>query len=317
MARIADFHCTYDNASGFGTWAEEDYGILFPNAYTEREMMVKLALGVKEHNGAAVCLLPFCHTLEAEVLGGNIRLGDGVTGPRTGGYCCKTLEEVLALPGVEQAYRGIFKENGNPDTAEGKKTEEHPENRGKVHRLAETLEACRILKRMGEDVVFLVSGPLTILNGLADSEMVFRALIREPELVERVLEKIGRDILTVMKLAEDAGVGLISFADPSGGVNIVGPKVAGRMAQTFTAGFLKEADRILRPETTVLLCPKTAFALIGTEMAEWKDHVLPEPMEYTKAILYKKKEIRFAGQDCMNHVGHVLADGKLKELVLK
>lgn len=81
MARIADFRCTYDNASGFGAWAAEDYGIKFPDAYTEHEMMVKLALAVKEHNGAAVCLLPFCHTLEAEALGGIIRLVDGVTGP--------------------------------------------------------------------------------------------------------------------------------------------------------------------------------------------------------------------------------------------
>ena len=81
MARIADFRCTYDNASGFGAWAAEDYGIKFPDAYTEHEMMVKLALAVKEHNGAAVCLLPFCHTLEAEALGGIIRLGDGVIGP--------------------------------------------------------------------------------------------------------------------------------------------------------------------------------------------------------------------------------------------
>lgn len=288
MARIADFHCTYDNASGFGTWAAEDYGIQFPEAYTEREMMVKLALATKEHNGAAVCLLPFCHTLEAEALGGIIRLGDGVTGPRTGGYCCKTLEEVLELPEI-----------------------------GEIHRLTETLAACRILTQMGEKVIFLVSGPLTILNGLADSEIVFRALLKEPELMEQVLKKLGQDILAMMKLAEDAGAEFISFADPSGGVNIVGPKIAGRVAQAFTAGFLKEADLQLRPETTVLLCPKTAFALIGTEMAECKDHVLPEPMEYTKAVLYKKKEIRFAGQDCMNHVGHMLADGRLKELVLK
>lgn len=316
MARIADFHCTYDNASGFGTWVAEDYGIQFPEAYTGREMMVKLALAAKEHNGAAVCLLPFCHTLEAEALGGIIRLGDGVTGPRTGGYCCKTLEEVLELPGIQERYEALQKREAGLDVEENRK-ENRAANGENMHRLLETLEACRILTQMDETVIFLVSGPLTILNGLADSEIVFRALLKEPELMERVFEKLGKDILAVMKLAEEAGAEFISYADPSGGVNIVGPKVAGRVAQTFTAKFLKAADRQLRSETTVLLCPKTAFALIGTEMAEWKDHVLPEPMEYTKAVLYKKKEIRFAGQDCMNHVGHLLADGKLKELVLK
>lgn len=317
MARIADFLCTYDNASGFGAWAAEDYGIKFPDAYTEHEMMVKLALAVKEHNGAAVCLLPFCHTLEAEALGGIIRLGDGVTGPRTGGYICKTLEEVLELPEMQELYGAVPNGGMGLSAEESRKAECKIKSGGNILRFAETLEACRILRQMGEMVVFLVSGPLTILNGIVDSELVFRALLREPELMGRVFEKLGRDILVVMKLAEDAGADFLSFADPAGGVNIVGPKVAARVAQTFTAKFLKEADCRMRTETTVLLCPKTAFALIGTEDAEWRDHVLPEPMEYMQAVLYKKKELRFVGQDCMNHVGHRLADGRLKELVLK
>ena len=54
MGRIADFKCGYDNASGFGTWAGEEYGILFPQAYKEADMMRKLALAVKEHE-RAVC----------------------------------------------------------------------------------------------------------------------------------------------------------------------------------------------------------------------------------------------------------------------
>lgn len=289
MARIADFKCTYDNASGFGEWAAKDYGIVFPQAYQESEMMVKLALAVKEHNGTSFCQLPFCHTLEAEAFGGKIKMGDGMTGPRAGGYICKSLEEVLELSALD--------------------LESEP-----AARLRETLAACRKLKSMGEPVLFLVSGPITILNGLVDSEVLFRALLKQPELVMKAFQKLGHEILNVMKMAEDAGADVISYADPAGGVNLVGPKVAARVAKEFTADFLKTVDRELKQETVVVLCPKTAFALLGTEQAIWKDWELPEVMGYSEAVFYMKKQVRFAGQDCMNHVGHRLENRVFKEL---
>lgn len=292
MAKIADFHCTYDHANGFGDWIRDDCWIRFPQAYQESEAMTVLAKAVKEHNGSQMCQLPFCHTLEAEALGGIIRLGDGICGPRTGGYRCSSPEEVLELPDLD------------PDS----------ETAG---RLRETLQACRRLKEENEPVLFLISGPLTILNGLVDAKVLFRALLKKPELMEKIFEKLGRDILTVMKAAEAAGADLLSYGDPAGGVNLVGPKVAERVAKTFTAPFFKQADLELNRETTVLFCPKTAFALIGTELAEWKDHVLPEPMEYLPAVLYKKETIRFAGQDCINRIGNKLENGVLKELILK
>ena len=291
MSKIIDFRCTYDNVTEYGPWASEEYGIRFPEAYQTCEMMVKLALAQKAHTGSRVCILPFCHTLEAEALGGGIRLGDENSGPRAVGYRCEKLEEVLELPDLD------------------------PDAETSV-RLRETLCACRRLKEMGEIVVFLVSGPTTILNGLVNLEQVFRALLREPELIQTVFHKLGRDILTMMKEAEAAGADMISYADPSGGVNLVGPRIAERIVKQFTAEFLAVADRELRTETVVVLCPKTALALIGTGIGQWCDHVLPQPMEYAEAVLYERERVRFVGQDCLKHVGHRLEDCRLKELII-
>ena len=291
MGRIQDFRCTYDNENGFGSWASAEYAIRFPEAYSDCDMMVKLALAVKEHTGSNVCLLPFCHTLEAEALGGMIRLGNEISGPRTAGYRYRDLREVKELPALDL---------------------EADDSR----RIRETLLACRRLKAMGEQVVFFVSGPMTILNGLIDTEPVFRSLLREPDRVLRVFEKLGQDCLTMMKAAEETGADMISYADPSAGVNLVGPKIAERIAVRFTARFLKAADRELNPETAVILCPKTSLALIGSGIGQWRDHTLPAPMEYIDAVLYAKKQVRFVGQDCLKHVGHRLEDCKLKELIL-
>lgn len=294
MARILDFQCTYENNSGFGSWILDEPDIRFPQAYTDCEMMMSLALKVKAQNSATFCQLPFCHTLEAEALGGEIRLGDGVCGPRIGGHRCHSLEEILELPELD---------------IRGKQST----------RLRETVEACRRLRHAGEEVLFLTSGPITILNGLIDAETLFLAMLRQPELVKKVLWKLGKDILNVMKMAEMAGVRFISYADPAGSVGIVGPKIRARVVKDFTAEFLKIVDRELESGTMILLCPKTALALIGTEYAVWKEHELPEPMEYLEAVrsMNNMMEIRFAGQDCINHTGYKLENKIWKELVLK
>lgn len=292
MGRIVDFQCTYEHASGFGMWASEEFGIVFPKAYQEREEIASLAKAVKQHNGTKFCLLPFCHTLEIEALGGNIRLGGCEAGPRAGNYICRNVEDVHNLPALDVESDAAI-------------------------RLRETLAACRILKEAGETVVFQVSGPLTILNGLVDSETLFRALLKRMEVVQRALEKLERDILTMMKVAEEAGADMLSYADPSGGVSLVGPKVAGCVAKEFTARLLKHADEVLNDKTPVFLCPKTALSLIGTEVADWKEHELPEAMDYMEAVLYMKKQIRYVGQSCVNQMGNRLEDRILKELVLR
>lgn len=304
MGKIIDFHCKYENG-GLGEWAANLDGISFPQAYMEAGMMADLAKKVREHEGARFCKLPFCHTLEAEALGGEIRLGNAVTGPRAGNFRYRSLEEILEIPEIDMES-------------------------AQAVRLRNTLSACRMLAASGEPVMFLVSGPYTILNGLIDPMTVFRAALKKPEILTAVLEKLEKDILKVMKLAEEAKASYLSYADPAGGVGIAGPRLAEWTAKNFTGELLREADRILKPETIVLLCPKTAYALLGTDMAEWKERKLPYEMEYLEAVEYfhrrqaenignadmlESGKVRFAGQDCINRNGHKLPNGIFKELV--
>lgn len=270
MARIPDYHCGYDNGTGLGIWTERNPALQFPQAYLQREMMTELARTIRSHEGSEYCMLPFCHTLEAEALGADIFLGDGLTTPRARQPRCGSLQEILDL---------------TMDVSHS--------------RLRETLEACRLLKKQGENVMFQISGPLTVLNSLLPSDLLFRAFRKEPELLLRVFRKIGDDVLQLAILAEAAGADMISYADPMGGVNIVGPKFAEMIAVNFTAEFLRSLDRQLRKETMVLLCPKTAFALLGTELAQWRDQKLPEKMRYGQAALAYRGKIRFAGQSCI------------------
>ena len=101
MAEIKDFQCTYDNSAGINSEVTRGLGLTFPDAYLRGDTMAALSRALKEHDKAAFCELPFCHTVEAEAMGGIINYGNEVTGPRAKEYICTAPEELLDLPEID------------------------------------------------------------------------------------------------------------------------------------------------------------------------------------------------------------------------
>lgn len=288
MGEIKDFECTYDNSAGISSEVTGGLGLEFPDAYMHQETMSRLSKALKEHDGASFYELPFCHTVEAEALGGIINYGNDKTGPRAKEYICNSLEELLKLPEIDFSQ-------------------------GRIH---EVLLACKALREQGEHVVLQVSGPFTILNVLIDARYVFKGMRKKPELMKEVFWKLGIEILKFMKEAQAYGADMISYADSSGGVNILGPKMAGQVVEDFTYEFLKKARAALGKETLLLLCPKTTFALLGTGKAVLSDVSLTGPMEYGKACAEVIGKVDFVGQMCIKNVHYILENGKIKEVKL-
>ena len=166
MAAIKDFQCTYDNSAGMNAEVTEGLDLTFPDAYLHADTMAVLAKALKEHDGAAFCELPFCHTVEAEAMGGIINYGNDKAGPRAKEYSCTTPEELLELPVIDFT-------------------------KGRIH---EVLLACQSLRKQGEQVVLQVSGPFTILNVLIDARYVFKAMRKKPELMKKVFWKLGNEV---------------------------------------------------------------------------------------------------------------------------
>lgn len=289
MAEIRDYRCTYDNSAGINEEVTKKLDLTFPDAYKHWETMAPLSKALKEHDGASFCEMPFCHTVEAEAMGGIINYGNEVTGPRAKEYICTSVEELLELPQMDLTS-------------------------GRIH---EVLLACQELRRQGEYVVLEVSGPFTILNVLIDAKYVFKGMRKKPELMKEVFWKLGNEVLRYMKEAQKYGVDMISYADSSGGLNILGPKMAEQVVKDFTYDFLKKVDETLDEKTLVLLCPKTTFALIGTEKAEFEDVQLSGSMSYGEGCIEVIGKTRFAGQTCIKNIGHKLGNGILKAIKLK
>ena len=289
MAEIKDFQCTYDNSAGINSEVTEGLGLTFPDAYLHWDTMAALSKALKSHDGAAFCELPFCHTVEAEAMGGIINYGNELAGPRAKEYICTSPEELLALPAIDFLA-------------------------GRIH---EVLLACRALKEEGEHVVLQVSGPFTILNVLIDAKYVFKAMRKKPELMKEVFEKLGGEILRFMEEAKKYGADLISYADSSGGLNILGPKMAEQVVEDFTCGFLAKAEALADDNTMILLCPKTTFAMLGTRKAHFRDLKLSGPMTYGEGCIEMIGKVRLAGQMCIKNVGYQLENAVFKEVVLE
>lgn len=285
---IQDFQCTYDNSAGINESVTKGLNLSFPEAYCQADSMVQLALALKQHDGACFCELPFCHTLEAEAMGGHIQYGDAQFGPRAKDYVCTSLSDVLSLPDI--------------DFSKG--------------RIRETLTACEKLSKQGEHVVFELSGPFTVLNVLLDARIVFKGLRKEPETMAQVFEKLSRELIRFAGEAKKAGATFLSVADSAGGVNILGPKLAEKVVQEVTYPTLQALAPLADENTLLLLCPKTTFALLGTNLAHWQDHPLEEPLPYGEACLKMVGQATFAGQMCIKNTHFCLKDKQFKEVVL-
>lgn len=288
MRKITEFHCEPENLDGRQKEDALKAGCVFPEAYIQQEKMIKLAKFYKKSSGDVFCEMPFCHTLEAEALGADIRLGDGTTPPRVGKYCCETVEELLALPQMQL-------ESG---------------------RMGETLRACRELTQNGEKVVFNLSGPLTICNSLIDIRTIFKAFRKCPEQMKKLLDKFCQEELRVIAAAEEAGVRWFSYADSAGAVSMIGPKLMEQLTETFTMPFLIQACRQMHRDSMMILCPKTTFALLGTDLGTLRDVKLPEVMTYHEACARMAGTVKIAGQMCMKRREYQLKNQILKEIVL-
>ena len=288
MAEIKDFNCTYDNAVGVNTEAVKGLDLTFPDAYLHWESMAEIAAALKKYEGADFCELPFCHTVEAEAMGGLVNYGNEVAGPRAKEYICASAEELLTLPKIDYSS-------------------------GRIH---EVLLACQHLRQQGEDVVLQVAGPFTILNVLIDAKYVFKAMRRQPDLMRQIFDKFEKELLRYMAEAQRYGVNMISYADSSGGLNILGPKMAAQVVEEFTYQFLKKAEQLVCDDTIILLCPKTTFALLGTEKASLRDVELGAPMSYGKGCAALIGKEKFTGQMCIKNISYTLQNQKIKAVKL-
>lgn len=166
-------------------------------------------------------------------MGAAIDLGDGVIGPRPSKPCLSELEDILELAPADYSA-------------------------GRARRV---LQACALAREAGEPVALAVSGPFSIANALIDIGLLLKALRKTPVLAFDAMECLAEQSRAYVLAAKEYGVQAVRYADPITAPEILGPKLAERVARRLTLPHLERLRTIIGPDACLLVCPKTGACL--------------------------------------------------------
>ncbi len=235
--------------------------------------MALLSKDIKENNNSEYCILPFCSTVEAESFGSTV-IYSPILGNRIGNYGIDDISQIDDLARI--------------DLRKG--------------RISEVLEALSILKEEGEKVTLNVTGPISIATSIMDSHMFYKLIRRDKERVDKLLKTIEDSIVSYILEGVKNGVDIVSFADPTGGMDILGPKVYKEVSGKSTYNILKRVEGKL-DKAIIHLCGKTSTSLesIGLLHTERIEVEGQNYYEMIRNVKNDRQDINFFGHWCMKN----------------
>ena len=227
-----DFKCSGSYSEGIPAELLEITGYHFPQAHTDMMALSCLAREMKKRKNESICRLPFCLTIEAGAMGADIKLDDMKNGPRVREYVFTRIEEIESIPQIN-FHQG---------------------------RIKAVLDSVVYLCSHNETVALNIEGPFTILSSLIEPKILYKAIRKEHQSILRGLEIIEKNIISYALQGIEKGVKIVSYADPVGAIDIIGPQIYRQHSGRVTYNILKKLTDISH-NTVIHLCGKTSTAL--------------------------------------------------------
>lgn len=246
--------------------------IKFPDFHTNKYDIVYISKGLKKYKNDSICKVPFCTTVEAEAFGGIINLGDLKSTPRVKSYAYNSLDELFNIKNIDF-------------------------NKGRIN---EVLEAVSILNNEGEVVALNVCGPITIISLLIDLKYFYKGIRKNKNQINDFMKLIEDNIVNYIIKGYENGAKIISYSDPVGDVNIVGPKVYEDIVSVTTLNIIKRVSNKL-DDCIIHLCGKTSTALYNIGAYDFNKIKYNNKITYGQAIcnLLDTKGVKIIGNNCM------------------
>ncbi|MDU5082587.1 uroporphyrinogen decarboxylase family protein [Tissierella carlieri] len=249
----------------------EELNISYEESNKNASEMVILAKALKKYKNKKYCKLPFCHTVEAEAFGSTV-IFDQKVGNRIGEY---KVDDINLVEDILE----IDLNNG---------------------RIAEVLKAISILKENEENVILDITGPFSIATSIMDSQLFYRTIRKDREKINRLLEIVENSLVKLILEGVKQNVDVISFADPTGTIDIVGPKIYKEVSGNSTYNILKRVEEQLG-KSVIHLCGKTSTSLEVIGLLE-SEKIKVEGCNYfdiVKKIKEERKDVNFIGHWCL------------------
>lgn len=180
----------------------------WPEVHRDAGRMATLSGAMRDQSGLENLGIPFCMTVEAEALGGEIEDGDEVTEPSIVSYPLQSVAEWRNLRPLDPYRDG---------------------------RLPTILECTERLARERPDTPVMgnLVGPLSLGTSLLDAVTLFRALRLEAAEAHSLLSFLTDNICRYGQALAERGADVIVIADPSATGEILGPRMFGDFALPY------------------------------------------------------------------------------------
>lgn len=175
-------------------------GTRLPEAHHDPVLMSSLAKEVAEKTGFENFGVPFCMTVEAEVLGSEINYGTLECEPKI------QKEKYPSVGLVDRLPLGSMEKNT---------------------RVGAIVQAIYALSRSNPDIPAIgsLTGPLSTAASLVDPMTFLKELRKDKAHAHQVLEYVNAHLMEYAALMIDNGASLISIADPTATGEILGPNM--------------------------------------------------------------------------------------------
>ncbi|MBU3154566.1 uroporphyrinogen decarboxylase family protein [Clostridium estertheticum] len=205
-------------------------GHKLPQGHHDSRIMVEIANDVHQNTGFENFGIPFCMTVEAEVLGSEINYGNLFCEP-------KIQKEVFAT-----ASDVVFKELGAME---------------KNKRVNSIIDATYTLSEKYPDVPVIgsLTGPISTAASLVDPISFLKELRKNPSIAHGVIDYVSNHIIELAKLMIENGANVISIADPTATGEILGPKMFDEYAVRYLNKIINAVHAMNTP-VIVHICGK-------------------------------------------------------------
>lgn len=183
-------------------------GHTLPEAHFEAGLMADLAAGIHAETGFENIGIPFCMTVEAEVLGSDIDFGNLACEPKIAREQFHSVKDVVYKDFATMLDSG---------------------------RICEVAGAAEHLSRRYPDqpVIGSLTGPISSAASLVEPMQFLKELRKEREDTHRVLEYVSNFLIAFARTLIDSGATVICIGDPTATGEILGPRMFDEYAVTY------------------------------------------------------------------------------------
>jgi uroporphyrinogen-III decarboxylase len=186
-------------------------------------------------------------------------------------------------------------------------------------RIKEVLDCVELLCSQGEVVALNVEGPFTIISSLIDPMNFYKGIRKNKAAVTKIISVVEDSIVKYIIEGLKRGARIISYGDPVGAMDIVGPKMYEEVSGKSSYNILKRVEQHLEA-AVVHICGKTSTAFVKLGLGVTIPVEFTEDMKYGEAIntaLKERKDIKFIGHRCIKKSPLILGNKVLWGIKLK